>query len=391
VRSGHSESGLEHSSVPRVVFDSVTKVFVRSGGDRIRAVNDITFCVEDKERLVLVGPSGTGKTTLLRLVAGLETPSGGKISLGDKIINDVAPSQRDVAMVFQNPALYPHLSVYDNLGFGLRLRGCSRQELDLRVKEVAEMLGLTDCLAASPGEISGGQRQRVAVGRAIVRRVSLLLLDEPLANVDPTLRAQLRNDILAVTRKIGATLIYVTHDHFEAMLMGDRIAVLKEGRIQQLASPADLYDFPANLWVARFIGFPLMNIFHGVLLRKKANVYFEVSGSLSFKLDSALVPEWKPFLEKPIAVGLRPEQISAVNAESTADDVSLVRAAIDSVANVGPDTFLTASHGPISFVSRVGSKGRFALGQQYAFSFSMRHACLFDPLGGQALHKPCAS
>jgi ABC-type sugar transport system ATPase subunit len=278
------------------------------------------------------------------------------------------------------------------------------------------------------------------------------LLDEPLANVDPTLRARLRNDILDVSREIGATLIYVTHDHFEAMLMGDLIAVLSQGGIQQLARPGELYDFPANLWVARFIGFPPMNIFHGLLLRRKADVYFEVTSSassttaastrsrtpaeadgeadqvlahktssrandtgvasgltgpdnvhrdqalaatpdppVSFRLDSVLIPGWERFLSKPILVGLRPEQINCVQADSMADDSSVVRATIDSVTRMGADTFLMVSHGPLSFVARVGSKGTFAAGEQCAFSFSMQHASLFDPLTGQALHRPCAS
>ena len=243
----------------RVVIENLTKVFKGLGGQVIRAVDNISLAAEDQEFLVLVGPSGCGKTTTLRLIAGLEEATHGTISIGGRIMNGVAPKDRDVAMVFQNYALYPHMSAYENMAFGLKLRRCPKAEIERRVNEAAELLGLNGCLKRQPHELSGGQRQRVAIGRAIVRRPRLFLFDEPLSNLDAPLRAQMRDEIARLHGQLGATIIYVTHDQVEAMTLGDRVVVMQRGVIQQVGEPEELYRRPANPFVAGFIGALPMN------------------------------------------------------------------------------------------------------------------------------------
>src|SRR5688500_2864577 len=255
-----------------VTFDHVTKRF----GDVV-AVNDLTFEVRDAEFLVLVGPSGCGKTTALRMVAGLEDQTSGDIRIGDRVVNDVPPKDRDIAMVFQNYALYPHMSVYDNLAFGLKLRGTAKAEIDRRVSEVGEVLGIGHLLQRKPKELSGGQRQRVAVGRAIVREPAVFLMDEPLSNLDAKLRVEARAMIQRLHNRLETTFIYVTHDQTEAMTMGTRIAVLKDGILQQIDTPQSLYERPDNVFVAGFIGSPSMNFFNATLV-KEDNGYFVDSG-----------------------------------------------------------------------------------------------------------------
>jgi multiple sugar transport system ATP-binding protein len=243
----------------RVVIENLTKVFHGPAGEIIRAVDGVTLAIEDQEFLVLVGPSGCGKTTTLRLIAGLEEATHGTISIAGQIVTDAVPKDRDVAMVFQNHALFPHLSAYENIAFGLRLRKCPSAEIERRVMEASEMLGLNGCLKRRPEELSGGQRQRVAIGRAIVRRPRLFLFDEPLSNLDAPLRAQMRDEIAALHAQLNATIIYVTHDQVEAMTLGDRVAVMQAGVIQQVGEPVELYRRPANPFVAGFIGAMPMN------------------------------------------------------------------------------------------------------------------------------------
>ncbi len=245
-----------------VTLDHVSKVF-----GEVRAVNDLTIQIHDKEFLVLVGPSGCGKSTALRLIAGLEEATAGDIYIGDRRVNDVAPKDRDIAMVFQSYALYPHMTVYDNLAFGLKLRKTPKKEIDRRVKEAAEILGLGNLLARKPKQLSGGQRQRVALGRAIVREPAAFLMDEPLSNLDAALRVATRAEILKLQQQLGTTTIYVTHDQVEAMTMGDRIAVMRLGVLQQIGTPQELYTNPANLFVAGFIGSPAMNFVPGGFLQ----------------------------------------------------------------------------------------------------------------------------
>ena len=291
----------------QIGFDEVTKVY-EDGTEAVRAV-DLT--IEDGTLMVLVGPSGCGKTTLLRMVAGLEEITGGSIRLGDAVINDVEAKNRDLAMVFQNYALYPHMTCYDNMAFGLKLRKVPRKEIDRRVRETARTLGLEDQLKKKPRALSGGQRQRVAMGRAIVREPQAFLMDEPLSNLDAKLRVQMRTEISRIQRDLGTTMIYVTHDQTEAMTMGDRVAVMNRGVLQQVDAPQDMYDRPANLFVAGFIGSPAMNMVDAVVRRS------EGGGAVEFAGISLRVPE-QTFQQRPalaagdgsrVVLGIRPEDI----------------------------------------------------------------------------------
>ena len=278
----------------QIGFDEVTKVY-EDGTEAVRAV-DLT--IEDGTLMVLVGPSGCGKTTLLRMVAGLEEITGGSIRLGDAVINDVEAKNRDLAMVFQNYALYPHMTCYDNMAFGLKLRKVPRKEIDRRVRETARTLGLEDQLKKKPRALSGGQRQRVAMGRAIVREPQAFLMDEPLSNLDAKLRVQMRTEISRIQRDLGTTMIYVTHDQTEAMTMGDRVAVMNRGVLQQVDAPQDMYDRPANLFVAGFIGSPAMNMVDAVLRRS------EGGGAVEFAGISLRVPE-ETFQQRPALAARR--------------------------------------------------------------------------------------
>jgi ABC-type sugar transport system ATPase subunit len=276
-----------------VVFDGVTKVF--PGGTT--ALEDLSLEIADGEFMILVGPSGCGKTTALRCVAGLEKPTRGKIVIGGNVVNDVTPRDRDIAMVFQNYALYPHMSVYKNLAFGLKQRRMPKAEIERRVRGVSEMLGLDELLKRRPAQLSGGQRQRVAMGRALVREPKAFLLDEPLSNLDAKLRVQMRAELKRVHARLGITTIYVTHDQVEAMTLGDRIAVMSAGRLQQLGQPQDVYDHPLNLFVAGFIGSPPMNLIRGVARDERI-----VAGDLT--IERGGVPDGD------VAVGMRPEILS---------------------------------------------------------------------------------
>jgi len=379
--------------VPCVILDGVTKVFDRSDAEPVRALSELNLRIEDGECLVIVGPSGSGKTTALRLIAGLEVATSGTISIGGKMVNGLAPKQRDVAMVFQSPALYPHMSVYENLAFGLKLRKVPRLEINERVREVAEMLGLTTRLESRPMELSGGQRQRVAIGRAIARRASVLLLDEPLANVDPSLRAQMRSEIAALRRQFRTTTIYVTHDHVEALLVGDRVAVLREGMLQQIAPPATIYRAPANLFVARFVGSPPMNFFQGVLVRRGSEFFVDVPDStiatLSFGM--AVIPRLEVRLNQSVVLGLRPEHITCAKGNVGGPLGFVVRAKVCSVQTVGPDTYLYARAAGNSFVARISSVLPIRCEQECEFKFDTRRACFFDPATGNEIFCPCES
>ncbi|MDE6001416.1 MAG: sn-glycerol-3-phosphate ABC transporter ATP-binding protein UgpC, partial [Clostridia bacterium] len=279
-----------------------------------KAVNDFNMDIKDKEFIVFVGPSGCGKSTTLRMIAGLEDISAGELKIGDLIVNDMEPKDRDIAMVFQNYALYPHMTVYDNIAFGLRLRKLPKDEIHNKVVEAAEILGITEYLNKKPKEMSGGQRQRVALGRAIVREPKVMLLDEPLSNLDAKLRTQMRAEISKLHAKLQTTFIYVTHDQVEAMTMGTRIVVMKDGFVQQIDTPKNLYNYPANKFVAGFIGTPQMNFFEGTLLKKGDKVFIGFDAS-----DSKItVPYPMLYKAKPayldgktkVYIGLRPEDIS---------------------------------------------------------------------------------
>ena len=297
-----------------VTFDGVGKVY----SDGTRAVDDLDLGVQDGEFMVLVGPSGCGKTTALRMVAGLEDISEGEIRIGDRVVNDLEPRQRDIAMVFQNYALYPHMSVYDNIAFGLKMRKTERSAIRGRVAEIGRVLGLGDLLDKKPRQLSGGQRQRVAMGRAIVRNPAVFLMDEPLSNLDARLRVQMRAEIARIQRELGATTIYVTHDQVEAMTMGDRVAVLRKGELQQTADPQTVFDRPDNLFVATFIGSPAMNLVEAELGRHDGALVAKV-GRQEFEIPASVAeerPTLRSYEGRTVALGIRPEHV---------EDAALVR------------------------------------------------------------------
>ena len=289
-----------------VTFQNIYKIYEGN----VTAVSDFTLEIEDKEFVVLVGPSGCGKSTTLRMVAGLEEISDGQLYIGDRLINDVPPKDRDIAMVFQSYALYPHMTVYDNMAFGLKLRKTPKTEIDRRVKEAAEILGITYLLERKPKALSGGQRQRVALGRAIVREPKVFLMDEPLSNLDAKLRVQMRTEISKLHNDLATTFIYVTHDQTEAMTMGTRIVVMRDGFIQQVDSPQDLYDHPVNEFVAGFIGSPQMNFFDCQLV-KEGDAVYAVFGENKIVVPAAIISRMKEanYLNKDLVMGIRPENI----------------------------------------------------------------------------------
>ena len=290
-----------------IVLDQVSKVYA----DGTTAVSDLSLDIRDEEFIVLVGPSGCGKTTALRMVAGLESISHGTIAIGDRVVNTVPPKERDIAMVFQNYALYPHMSVYDNMAFGLKLRKLPKEEIDRRVREAAEILGLEEFLERKPKALSGGQRQRVAMGRAIVREPQAFLMDEPLSNLDAKLRVQMRAEVSRLQSDLGVTTIYVTHDQVEAMTMGDRVAVIKKGELQQVDAPQTLYDHPRNLFVAGFIGSPAMNMVEADLVRQDGGL-FVTFGHTTLRVDDN-VPAERPGIRayegRRVVIGIRPENM----------------------------------------------------------------------------------
>jgi multiple sugar transport system ATP-binding protein len=295
--------------VSTVSLEGLSKVYANG----VEAVNGLDLQVDNGEFVVIVGPSGCGKTTALRMVAGLEEITSGTLRFGDRVVNDVSPRERDVAMVFQNYALYPHLTVHQNIGFSLANRKVPRDERDARVRAAAAVLGLTDMLDRKPRQLSGGQRQRVAMGRAIVREPSVFLMDEPLSNLDAKLRVQMRSEVLRVHRKIGVAALYVTHDQTEAMTMGDRVAVLRAGVLQQISGPRELYECPANLFVATFIGSPSMNLYEGSLAGDERAGVEIVLGSQRLALPARVLkrnPALAGYLGREVIVGIRPEHLS---------------------------------------------------------------------------------
>jgi multiple sugar transport system ATP-binding protein len=311
-----AESGREAGAVAEIALEDVAKVYP----DGTRAVSDLDLDIGDGEFMVLVGPSGCGKTTALRMVAGLEAISEGTIRIGERVVNQLPSKDRDIAMVFQNYALYPHMTVYDNMAFGLKLRKLSKQEIDKRVRDAARILGLEEFLKRKPKALSGGQRQRVAMGRAIVRHPQAFLMDEPLSNLDAKLRVQMRSEIARIQRELGVTTIYVTHDQIEAMTMGDRVAVIRKGILQQVDTPQALYDHPANLFVAGFIGSPAMNMVEASLGRTDGGLLAEFGG-FRLRVDDETVqrrPKLRDYEGKNVVLGIRPEDIEDASLQPNA-------------------------------------------------------------------------
>lgn len=292
-----------------VTLKNINKIYENG----FHAVKGIDLEIADKEFMILVGPSGCGKTTSLRMIAGLEEISEGELVIGDKVVNDVAPKDRNIAMVFQNYALYPHMSVYDNMAFGLKLKKTPKEEIKQRIEKAAKILGIEQLLDRKPKQLSGGQRQRVALGRAIVRKPEVFLMDEPLSNLDAKLRVQMRAELIKLHKDLQTTFVYVTHDQTEAMTMGTRICVMNEGNIQQVADPKTIYNHPANMFVAGFIGAPQMNFIDGKLVEKDGKVYAEIDGT-DIELDAKSVEKVKAggYLNKDVVVGVRPEDIKVV-------------------------------------------------------------------------------
>jgi multiple sugar transport system ATP-binding protein len=356
-----------------VMYDHVSKKF----GDFV-ALNDLNIEIEDKEFLVLVGPSGCGKTTALRCLAGLEEISLGRILIGDHIVNDVPPKDRDIAMVFQSYALYPHMTVFDNMAFGLKLRKVPKDEIKRRVEEAAQILGIEGLLKRKPRELSGGQRQRVAVGRAIVREPKVFLFDEPLSNLDAKLRVQTRAEISKLHQRLQTTFIYVTHDQVEAMTMATRIAVMNKGILQQLDTPQSLYDKPANLFVAGFIGSPAMNFFPGQL-RKDGNNLVVDTGDFVIKIPEGRVSTYMPYVGKEIIFGIRPEDIHNPMFAPPGIHAEPVESKVDVTELMGNEIFLYLISGKNNFVARVDPRTRFQIGDQVQVVFNMDNFHLFDP------------
>ncbi len=350
------------------------------------AVKNMSLEVKDGEFAILLGPSGCGKTTTLRMIAGLEEPTKGQVYIGDRLVADperdvfVPPRDRDVAMVFQSYALYPHMTVYDNIAFPLKLRKVPKSEVDKRVREVAEMLGLTELLHRKPRELSGGQRQRVALGRAIVRKPRVFLMDEPLSNLDAKLRVRMRAELKRLQRQLGVTTVYVTHDQVEAMTMGDRIAVINAGQLQQVGSPEEVYHKPANTFVAGFIGSPPMNFLEGTLTEDG----FVDFGEFRLRLlsDQFEVLKERNLVGKTITFGIRPEDIHDAHLDSSGESV---KALVEIVENLGSERILHLRIGSIHLEAVFGSEPKIREGDEIGISFNMRKAHVFNKENGKAV------
>ena len=361
----------------------------------VQAVFDFCLDIRDKEFIVLVGPSGCGKSTTLRMIAGLEEISSGELYIDGNLVNDVVPKDRDIAMVFQNYALYPHMSVYDNMAFGLKLRKVHKDIIDQKVKAAAEILGITDYLTRKPKALSGGQRQRVALGRTIVREPKVFLLDEPLSNLDAKLRASMRTEISKLHARLATTFIYVTHDQVEAMTMGTRIVVMKDGFMQQVDTPQNLYDYPVNLFVAGFIGTPQMNFFKGSkLVKEDDGVYITFVGNNKIKLPEAIVARIKNIDEylntdKEITLGVRPEDIHQDEAFVSAHPETSLKARIEVIEKLGAETQIyceldyedkeaSVIDNSTQMIAKISSRAVVALRDVITLSFDADHIHMFD-------------
>ena len=395
-----------------IVFEDINKVYP----DGTQAVFGLDLEIADGEFLIFVGPSGCGKSTVLRMVAGLEDITSGKLSIGGKVVNDLTPKERDIAMVFQSYALYPHMSVADNMGFALKLSKTPRAEIDKRVNDAADILGLTEFLHRKPKALSGGQRQRVAMGRAIVRNPQAFLMDEPLSNLDAKLRVQMRAEIAELQSRLGTTTLYVTHDQVEAMTMGDRVAVLKAGRLEQVDAPQRLYDHPDTIFVAGFMGSPSMNIAEAQLVEDDGRYYVEMEdGGMRLRVvDEAIeqYPRVPDYVGRRVAVGMRPEHYDLPG--EVAEDQCLQRREIRMVEMLGaemlvhfktgakpivsedmrfaiddPEAFeeleRKAAEGGQDFVARFGAEDPPKVGEFYDYGFHTEHLHFFDPDSGEAL------
>lgn len=369
----------------RVVIENLTKLFRGAKGETIRAVSEVSLAIEPGELLALVGPTGCGKTTLLRLIAGLEDPTAGRILLGDADVTAAPPKDRDVAMVFQQHALYPHLTARENIAFGLKLRKHSRLEIERAVCEVAELLDLGDCLDRPPAELSGGQRQRVALARAIVRQPKVFLLDEPLSNLDAPMRVQVRAEIARLHRQLGATMIHVTHDQTEAMILGDRLAVMRAGVLQQAGAPLAVHRRPANVFVGGFIGSPPMNFFRGTLEADGDALRFQehldpgkaTGRPFTVRPEAGACAKLARWKDKPVILGVRPEHFAECAPPTPAGQT--IQGVVQAVERTGAETVVRLNSAAHPVVARLGAEASVSPGQQLALGVDPQHAHFFNP------------
>jgi multiple sugar transport system ATP-binding protein len=361
------------------LIENVTKKF-----DEVVAVKNVSLEIKDQEFVVLVGPSGCGKTTTLRMVAGLEEITDGKIYIGDRLVNDIPPKDRNIAMVFQNYALYPHMKVYDNMAFGLKLRGTPRKEIDGRVREAAQVLGLEEYLDRFPKQLSGGQRQRVALGRAIVRQPQVFLMDEPLSNLDAKLRVQMRAQLQKLHKTLKATVIYVTHDQVEAMTLGQRVAVILNGELQQVDKPMTVYEKPGNRFVAGFIGSPPMNFIKGTI-GKKGEIYTFECGSFKLEVPPEVDHLLEAYVGKEVVFGIRPEDIWDEGSSDWIKEKVILESTVDFREMIGAETYLYVHVGKEALITRVGGLWDQSTGSRFKIVIRLSKVHFFDPVNQQAI------
>jgi multiple sugar transport system ATP-binding protein len=378
-----------------VVLDKITKVYENG----FQAIHELSLRIEDREFLVLVGPSGCGKSTALRMIAGLETITSGVMQIGDRIVNDIPPKDRDIAMVFQNYALYPHMTVHENIGFALKLSKTPKPDIDAQVRKAAGVLELTELLDRKPGLLSGGQRQRVAMGRAIVRQPAVFLMDEPLSNLDAKLRVQMRAEIASLQRSLGVTTVYVTHDQVEAMTMGDRVAVLKDGYLQQVDTPQTLYDHPANVFVAAFIGSPSMNLYEAVVTIAGDGGCIQVGVQQLVLAPESLAarPALRAYDSRPIVLGIRPEDFEDAAMVRTSTPGRTLAARVTLLESLGSEIMAhlaldatrvdsgdpdgaqeTAAIGETNAVGRFHPRSRIRVGESIDVAVAVENLHFFD-------------
>ena len=361
-----------------VLLKNVTKIYEGSSV----AVKNVSLEINDKEFVVLVGPSGCGKSTVLRMIAGLEEITSGEIYIDGKLVNNIPPKDRDIAMVFQNYALYPHMSVFENIAFGLKLRNYDKNEIKQRVEEAAVILNLQDYLNRKPRQLSGGQRQRVAVGRAIVRKPKVFLFDEPLSNLDAKLRVQMRTEISRLHKNLGATMIYVTHDQTEAMTMGDKIVILKDGEVQQIGTPMELYSNPLNKFVAGFIGSPAMNFIHGKIMLSDKLYFLNDNLNIKIALEETHNKKLQKYRDKEITIGIRPEDVLLSTEKSLAEDISV---RVEVVEPMGNETLLYFTLQDTQMIARGNPNQQYKAGSTYSMQINKNKIYLFDKERGIAI------
>ena len=358
----------------KVVLENITKIY----DNTVEAVKDVNLVAEDKEFVVLVGPSGCGKTTTLRMIAGLEDVTNGKIYIANRLVNNILPKDRDIAMVFQNYALYPHMSVYQNMAFALKLRKTPKKEIHNRVKMAAGLLSIEELLDRKPKQLSGGQRQRVALGRSIVRKPKVFLFDEPLSNLDAKLRVQMRAEIIKLHKKLETTIIYVTHDQIEAMTMGNKIVVMKDGMIHQIDSPINIYNHPSNIFVAGFIGSPAINFFDGKLKKDDSKLYFD-EGNFTLLIPDDFINSIVKYPDNEITIGIRPEDIYHKPYSSNAEIPAQITALVEVVEPLGSEYVVSFLIGEKPFIGRLEPKEEPKMGGKMDLVIDMKKVHFFNP------------